>query len=72
VPYICRESFAGPDNRVVVFGQEVPDDDPIVVGREAMFVKSETSLPKGPASYGPDDEAPAPSSRRRRARGGEG
>jgi len=57
MPYLAIQSFAGPDNRMVLEGEEIGDDDPIVKGRESLFAKIDEPLPKGPTSYGPDVEA---------------
>lgn len=69
MPYLATQSFAGPDNRVISLGQEVPDDDPIVKGREALFAKTDQPLPKGPTSAGVEDfaEKEAPKPRKRAA-----
>lgn len=66
MPYIARESFAAPDNRLVLKGAELADDDPVVKGREHLFDRTDAPRPTGPRAFGPDEPVAAPAPRRGR------
>lgn len=55
MPYVAKLSFVAPGPRDVQQGQEVADDDPVVKGREELFVRtSEPQVRERVVAFGPD------------------
>lgn len=61
MPLIAKATFAAAGHRVVKRGTVVPDDDPIVKGREALFKPVEDEV----AKKTDEDDEPKKTTRRR-------
>lgn len=60
MPLIAKATFAAAGHRIVKRGTVVPDDDPVVKGREALFKSVEDEVAKKT-----EDDEPKKTTRRR-------